>query len=205
MKKFVLLSIFLFNQLFGQALDNERWSYNKILPYGFEEEALDILKHFPELKDTYIQFQYKRLPDAIMQAQPTLFSCIFRKKNNRRYKIYINILPSADAPLEEFPTNVLKGIMAHEFAHICYYLKNSNFRLIMDFIRYPINCPFKKQFERNTDIIVIEHGLGKLLKEAWQYTGYDANLPDVFKAKKRFYYLSPLEIEQQMKSLSSNQ
>lgn len=172
------------------------------MPYSFEEEVIDVLKHYPELKDTYIEFKYKRLPDAIMQTQPTLFSLIFRKKNHRRYKIYINILPSIDAPLEDFPKNVIKGILAHEFAHICYYLQRSNLGLIVDFLRYPVNCPFKKEFERNTDIIAIQHGLGKYLKEAWQYTGFDAPLSDVMKAKKRFYYLSPLEIEKQMKKFS---
>lgn len=182
---------------------DERWSYNKILPYGFEEETIEVLKHFPELKDTYIKFKYKKLPDAIMQVQPYVFSMIFRKKENRKYKIYINLLPSVDAPLEDFPKNVIKGILAHEFGHICYYMERNNISLIMDFLRYPVNCPFKKEFERNTDIIAIQHGLGQYLKEAWQYTGFDASLPDVMKAKKRFYYLSPLEIDKQMKKIMS--
>ena len=203
MTKYLFLVLF-FCRAFTQNSDLERLSYNKILPYGFEEEVLEVLKHYPELKDTYIKFKFKKLPDAIMQTQPTLLSLVFRKKNNRKYIVYINIIPSADALLEEFPKNAIQGILAHELAHICYYMKRSNLQLISDFIRYPINCPFKKQFERNTDIIAIEHGLGKKLKEAWQYTGYDAKLPDVFKAKKRFYYLSPLEIEEKMKELSQN-
>ncbi len=197
----------LFNFYCGlaQTLEDEKWTYNKILPFSFEEEAIEVLKYYPELKATYIRFQYKRLPDAIMQVQPTWWSLIFKKKENRKYKIFINILPSIDAPLESFPKNVIKGIFAHEYAHIVYYQQNSNIRLILDFIRYPINCPFKKEFERNADIIAIQHGLGVYLKEAWQYTGFDANLSDVMKAKKRFYYLSPLEIQKLMSQYSKKQ
>lgn len=198
------LALCLFHLALAQSYDLERWGYRKILPYGFEEEALEVLKHYPELKETYIQFKYKKIPDAIMQAQPTIFSLFFRKKENRRYKIFINIVPSIDAPLEDFPKNVIKGILAHELAHIAYYSQTNNIRLISDFLRYPVNCPFKKEFERNTDLIAIQHGLGKYLKEAWQYTGFDAPISDVMKAKKRFYYLSPLEIEKQMKKYSSN-
>ncbi len=205
MKKIIGLVICFYHFALGQSYDLDRWGYNKILPYGFEEEALEVLKHYPELKDTYIKFKYKKFPDAIMQAQPTLFSLVFRKKEKRKYKIYVNILPSIDAPLEDFPKNVIKGILAHEFAHIVYYLQKSNIQLISDFLRYPVNCPFKKEFERNTDLIAIQHGLGNYLKEAWQYTAFDAHLSDVMKAKKRFYYLSPLEIDKHMKKYSSKE
>ncbi len=201
--KIIFITLILFKVAVAQS-DDDTFTYRKILPYGLETEVIDVLKSFPELKSTYISFKYKKIPDAIMQSQPTLWSLIFKKKENRRYHVYINLIPSIEAPLESFPQNVIKGIIAHELAHICYYQQNSNLRLISDFLRYPVNCPFKKQFERNTDIIVIQHGLGKYLKEAWQYTGFDANIPDVMKDKKKFYYLSPLEIDELMKKNIKN-
>lgn len=179
----------------AQAQDEDRWAYNKKLLVGYESEVLEVLKHYPELRETRIRFKYKRLKDAFMQSQPTVWSLLFKRKSRRLYIIYANVLPSYDLSLEDIPREVLKGIVAHELAHIVYYNQTSALRLITDFIRYPINCPFKKSFERSTDVIAIEHGMGEYLKKAWQYIGFDAPLDEVFKAKKRFYYLSPIEID----------
>ena len=58
-----------------------------IIPDTIKKEALLALSHYPELKETKIEFKFKKnIKKSIMQAQPTFWS-LLRSKKHRSYKI----------------------------------------------------------------------------------------------------------------------
>lgn len=63
---------------------------HKIVPDIIWREAYVALSHYPELKDTPIEFRFKdKIKKSFMQAQP-VFSDLFKKRKNRGYIIFMN-------------------------------------------------------------------------------------------------------------------
>ena len=139
---------------------------HKILPQNFEIQALIALSHYPELKNTHIEFKFKKAKSA-HAARPDFWS-IFKPKDERKYIIFIS--PEVDEHLEcsrlaHLSYNAQIGVLGHELAHITDYSQR-NFCGILNFgIRYTRNKTIA-EIETATDMSAIEHGLGYQLL-AW--------------------------------------
>ncbi len=63
---------------------------NKVVPEIISKEVTIALSHYPELKDTPIEFKFKdNIKKSFMQAQPK-FTGLFKNKKNRSYYIMIS-------------------------------------------------------------------------------------------------------------------
>ena len=178
-----------------------QYGRNKIIPVEIERECLLALSHFPELRETEIEFTYKTIKFT-MQTQPKL-DFIFRKKQNRAYKIEMNNNAKAYTGLDyhELSLNAKIGWFGHELSHVCDYEQMDNVQLIGLGLGYPFDS-FKKKVERRVDLITIKHGLGKELYEGIDYLHNKSTAYQAYKKGQKAHYLSLEEIETETKKLA---
>ena len=138
----------------------EMYGRNKKLPEGFELQSLLALSYYPELVDIHIEFVVDDVNIPI-SSRPRPIST-FRSRMNRRYIVVIdNASPESRAPLilENQPFNAQIGILGHELAHTADYIERGFFGIIgAALCQLSGNC--RRNFERDTDLRTIEHGLG---------------------------------------------
>ena len=140
---------------------NNKFGQNKSLAKGFEWQCLLALSHYPELKDTPIEFRVQ--PAFIpLSSRPDPVSVIF-PWIRRKYLVVISN-QSADffekILLHNTPFNEQIGIIGHELAHTVYYQDKNSFQLAQIAYRYEYDDEFHDAFERATDKRAIAHGLG---------------------------------------------
>jgi hypothetical protein len=178
-----------------------QYGKNKTIPVEIERECLLALSHFPELQETEIVFTYKTIKFT-MQTQPQL-NFIFRKKQNRAYKIEMNNNAKAYTGLDyhELSLNAKIGWFGHELSHICDYEQMNNAQLIGLGLGYPFDS-FKKKVERRVDLITIKHGLGKELYEGINYLHNHSCAYESYKKAQKAHYLSLEEIAKETQRLA---
>lgn len=156
------------------------YATNKVLPLGFERQALLALSHFPELKNSQISF--KLTTDYTpLASRPTIWS-VFRKPSNRHYIISIStkskgILDSII--LGNLNFNAQIGVLAHEISHVADYHTMG----FWQFVRLGfglLSTNYMDAFEYRTDSICIEHGAGFQLL-AWSKQVRQYFTPEVMK------------------------
>jgi hypothetical protein len=150
----------------------ETYGKNKLLPKGFEQQALLALSFFPELKGIAIEF---RLEETItpLASRPTIWS-VFRKAEKRHYLITIStkskgILDSI--LLGNLDYNAQIGVLAHELSHVATYHQMHFFQ----FVRLGfglLSTSYMNTFEYNTDQTCINHGAGYQLLAWSESTGH---------------------------------
>jgi len=170
---------------------------NKIIPESIAKEITIALSHYPELKDTPIEFRFKEnIKKSFMQAQPK-FSGIFKNKKNRSYFVMISEsfnIEKESFSISEVPSEVLVGWIGHELGHIMDYQERSGFNLIQFGIGYLISHRFIKEAERAADTFAVSHGMGKYILATKDFILNHAHLSKVYKDRIRKLYLSPEEI-----------
>lgn len=169
----------------------------KTIPTAILKEAKIALSHYPELKNTPIEFKFKeKITKSFMQAQPEV-SGIFKKKKKRAYKVLISRnfqIENKEFDITEIPSEVLVGWIGHELGHIMDYRERSGFNLLMFGIRYITSKKFLKEAERVADTYAVNHGLSENILATKNFILNHANLSDVYKDRIRRHYLSPEEI-----------
>lgn len=139
------------------------FSNNKQLPPGYEEQTLIALSHFPELKDTKIKWVITEAYTPI-STQPDLEN-LFNKKNKRGYIITISsktIDTLKHLMFSNLSFDAQVGIMGHELSHVLDFSSKSLLRSFGNLIGH-LSARFMDKMEYNTDLICIQHGLGKEL------------------------------------------
>lgn len=132
---------------------------NKSLAKGYELQTLIALSYFPELKDVRIEFILGDV-NIPLSSRPH-WSSMLRSAKNRRYNVIIDDNRDDNRKallLKNQPFNAQVGIIGHELAHTAYYLNRSFFGITKDALCQLSKC--RVSFERNTDLRLIEHGLG---------------------------------------------
>lgn len=171
----------------------KEFGQNKILPQGYELQALIALSHFPELKGVKIKFVMK--PAYIpLTSQPNLWT-ILRKTDHREYLV---IISSQSSPimdniiLKSLSFNAQIGVIGHELAHTAFYINKSGEELASVALDY-IFPNTRSQFEKDTDRRTIRHGLGWQL---YEYAAYVRSLPEMEGDSEWIdqYYMSPKRI-----------
>jgi len=137
------------------------WEYgnNKKLPKGFELQALLALRHYPELRDTRINFIVDDV--SIPLSSRPHWRSLLRSAENRTYLVIIDTElegPREALLLKNQPFNAQIGIIGHELAHTIYYLNRSFFGITGDALCQLTDCRIR--FERATDRRLIDYGLG---------------------------------------------
>jgi hypothetical protein len=178
----------------------EQFGNKKQIPESIAMECLVALSFYPELKDVPISFEFGKA-SATMTAQPRL-SFFLKSQENREYKITINTAKSANVRLEQLSFNAIVGWIGHELAHITQYIEKSNGGLLLTGLSYLIPG-YRKKFERETDLIAIQHYMGFALYEGVQYAICCSGASSSYKAYVNKYYLSPAEIISEIENLYS--
>tara|TARA_R110002050_G_scaffold59259_2_gene132564 strand:- start:11661 stop:12236 length:576 start_codon:yes stop_codon:yes gene_type:complete len=168
-----------------------------IIPDTIKKEALLALSHYPELKETKIEFKFKKnIKKSIMQAQPTFWS-LLRSKKHRSYKILMSSTFKIDGEAfqtKDIPTNVMIGWLGHELGHVMDYRNRSSLNLIWFGIKYKLSDNHIKEAEIAADSYAIQKDMENYLLDTKNFILNKTNLSEAYKARIKKYYLSPDEI-----------
>jgi hypothetical protein len=177
---------------------------NKQIPSEIEKNVLTALSFYPELKNTTIDFIFKRkIKTSVMQAQP-VFNTLLGKRKNRRYRINISEhfeLINSQMPIREIPDAVMIGWIGHELGHILDYESKTNSEIVSFGYHYLFHPTFVKHAEMVADSLAVERGMGNYIVATKRFILDHAELPQAYKDKIRRLYLSPDVIMEQVKRL----
>lgn len=155
-------------------------------------------KQFPELNGYTIEVKRKHI-GTMMAARPTS-DFIFRKKESRKYVIFITDKPDmhADSVYAKMSYNAELGIIGHELSHILDYRLKNNWQMICFGIKYVFN---KKTIEAETDLTAVRRGFGKDLVEYNRYIHRSPHVSKRYLLKKKKFYLTASEIEENISEI----
>lgn len=152
---------------FGQTQNSTaKYLDGKVLPKGYEKEALTALSHFPELKQVPIKFRIKHSVSTL-KTRPVYFS-FFMPKGNRSYVIFISDHTSSSTQAVMFqalPFEARVGVLGHELSHIVDFSSQSFWQSLKSAVGH-LSQHYLDKMEYHTDEICIQHGLGNELM-AW--------------------------------------
>ncbi|WP_373059009.1 hypothetical protein [Zunongwangia sp. H14] len=170
---------------------------NKIVPDAIWREAYVALSHYPELKDTPIEFRFKKnIKKSFMQAQPKVGDFL-KAKGKRSY--YVNMSERFNIEGEEFdltnvPSDVLIGWIGHELGHIMDYKDRSALGMFWFGIKYITSKKYLKEAERMADTYAVNHGLGEYIIATKDFILNQSDLSEKYKNRIKSLYLSQEEI-----------
>ncbi|AIZ43689.1 hypothetical protein M666_06435 [Cellulophaga baltica 18] len=168
-----------------------------IIPDAIRKEAEFALSHYPELKNTRIEFKFKKdIKKSIMQAQPSFLSLLLPKKK-RSYYIFISEnfeIEGQKFATKDIPENVMIGWLGHELGHVMDYRNRSSINLIWFGIKYYFIDASIKEAERAADSHAVAKNLDGYILDTKNFILNNTNLSEIYKARIRKYYLSPDEI-----------
>ena len=168
-----------------------------LIPDAIRKEAEFALSHYPELKNTRIEFKFKKnIKKSIMQAQPSFLS-LLRPKKKRSYYIFISEnfeIEGQKFATKDIPENVMIGWLGHELGHVMDYRNRSSINLIWFGIKYYFIDASIKEAERAADSHAVAKNLDGYILDTKNFILNNTNLSEIYKARIRKYYLSPDEI-----------
>ena len=178
----------------------------KTIPKQIKEEAIIALSHYPDLKNTAIEFVIKpSLKKSFMKAQP-VFSTLLNPSKKRHYVIYISqnfIVEDKKVNLNDIPKKVLIGWLGHELGHVMDYKNRSGINLIGFGVRYLFSGSHIREAERVADSYAVSNGMGDYILATKNYILNHADFSDVYKDRIKRLYVSPDEILELIKETDS--
>lgn len=196
---FAVLSIGLSHPGYAQTMkqkDSLKFN-NKIVPDVIWREAYVALAHYPELKNTPIEFKFKAsIQKSFMQAQPKI-SGLFKNKKKREYFVMISeqiVIEDEVFDVTTVPSDVLIGWLGHELGHIMDYRERSALNMIWFGLKYFTSKTYIQEAERVADTYAVNHGMGKYIIATKDFILNHAHLSDIYKARIKNLYLSQEEI-----------
>ncbi|MCK7590086.1 hypothetical protein M0G43_05845 [Subsaxibacter sp. CAU 1640] len=166
-------------------------------PEIIENEIITALDYYPELKDTHIEFRFKKnIKKSTMQARPT-FGSFFRSRKNRKYVILISEtfkISEKRFLTTEIPSRILVGWIGHELGHIVDYQDRSKTNLIWFGLKYLFSDNHIVEAERAADTYAVSHGMESYILETKKFILNHADITPTYKSRIQKYYLSPEEI-----------
>lgn len=184
------------NESFMQQKDSLEFTH-KIVPDEIWREAYVALSHYPELKNTPIEFKFKKnIKKSFMQAQPK-FGGLLKRRKNRGYVIFINRKINIEGNVFDVttvPSDVLIGWIGHELGHIMDYKERKGINLIWFGVKYLTSKNYIREAEREADTYAVAHGLGKYIIATKDFILNNAELSDTYKSRIKNLYLSQEEI-----------
>ncbi len=202
---FILIASILISQLNWSALHAQKTMKqkdtlkfeNKVVPDEIWRETYVALSHYPELRDTPIEFKFKKkIQKSFMQAQPKL-SGLLKNKKNRSYFVMISEhikIEDEVFDVKNVPSEVLIGWIGHELGHIMDYRERSAANMVWFGIKYLTSKKYIQEAERAADTYAVNHGLGKYIIATKDFILNHTHLADSYKARIKKLYLSQEEI-----------
>lgn len=167
------------------------------IPEILKTEIEIALSYYPQLKETAINFEFKKkIKKSTMQAQPN-FGSFFRKRGKRSYNIYISETVNISGEVfytKDMPKDVLIGWIGHELGHIMDYRNRSSFNLIWFGVKYLLSDNHIAEAERAADTFAIQSGMEKYILITKDFILSQSNIDKKYIARIKKYYLSPEEI-----------
>lgn len=177
---------------------------NKIIPKSIEKEALKALSFYPELKDTPIEFKFKKaIKKSTMQAQPT-WSSFFRSKEDRGYIILISEkfhIEEEEFDIHNVDEDVLIGWLGHELGHVMDYRERTNLGMIFFGLKYLYSKSHIQEVERSADTYAVNYGMHEYILATKNFILNHASISPKYKKRIMKFYMSPEEI---MELVNSN-
>jgi len=177
-------------------LDSSNSRFPKIseIPVNYRDPILFTLSYFSELRNCNITFKSKRIRTTV-NVRPSFGSLLFNSKSNRKYIVRINnSRKDSVITLNEVPVDALIGLFGHEFSHIVDYKSKSFWGVIHRAYSY-LNKNKKEQFEKEIDLLAIQHDLGSFLYQWSAFVMFNSDASCKYKQFKKDIYLEPQEIE----------
>tara|TARA_R110002049_G_scaffold309200_2_gene518508 strand:- start:15751 stop:16311 length:561 start_codon:yes stop_codon:yes gene_type:complete len=168
-----------------------------IIPEIITKETEKALSYYPSLKDTHIEFRFKKsIKKSTMQARPS-FGSFFRSKKNRRYVILISeIFKISDKKFLtiHIESDILIGWLGHELGHIMDYQNRSKLNLIWFGLKYVFSENHIVEAERAADTYAVNQGMEDYILKTKNFILNHADITLSYKERIIKYYLSPEEI-----------
>ncbi|WP_075603898.1 hypothetical protein [Saccharicrinis aurantiacus] len=160
----------------------------------YKKAIYTTLLYFPELEESKLKFKEKRLKTT-MNAQPNVWSLIFKNRRKRTYVVRINN-GERDSTIHtaNISFNAQVGVFGHEFCHFVDYSERSFFGVLGRLFAYTSKKK-KAAFEKEMDTNTIERGLGWQLYDWSDYTLNHSNANYKYKRLKEEIYLKPEDIK----------
>jgi len=201
-KIFVIILMMIFTVCNAQQQNNMHQKdslehRNKIVPEKIWRETYVALSYYPELKDTPIEFKFKKnIKKSFMQAQPR-FSGFFKNRKKRSYVIYINEkfkIEDETFSVTDVPSNVLIGWLGHELGHVMDYRDRSALDMLWFGVKYVTSKNYIREAERMADTYAVNHGLGANIIATKDFILNHSKLSESYKSRIQDLYLSQEEI-----------
>ena len=167
------------------------------IPESIKDEVETALSYYPELKDTAINFEFKKnIKKSTMQAQPTA-SSFLKRKGKRSYNIFISETVKISGEVyytKDMPKDVLIGWIGHELGHVMDYKNRSNLNLMWFGVKYLLSDNHIAAAERSADTYAVQSGMEDYILKTKDFILSQANIDQSYIARIKKYYLSPEEI-----------
>lgn len=186
-----------------QKLDSLKQAYNLVsnVPEKYELALYTALSYYPELKTTQIRIKTGNIKTTL-SVRPTIWSALFKARNNREYILRINKDDNfGNIMLEDVHFQATIGLFGHELAHLVDY-SNVGAGGILKRAYWYLSENNRSAYEHQIDMMTIDRGLGWQLYE-WSYFVQNSNkATKEYKKLKARRYLRPKQI---MSTLSQDQ
>ena len=196
----ILISLLNWNNIYAQNKMKQKDTLkfeNKIVPDEIWRETYIALSHYPELKNTPIEFKFKKeIQKSFMQAQPKI-SGLLKNKKKRAYFVLISEqieIEDEVFDVKNVPSEVLIGWIGHELGHIMDYRERSALNMLWFGIKYLTSNKYIQEAERAADTYAVNHGLGKYIIATKDFILNHTHLADSYKTRIKRLYLSQEEI-----------
>lgn len=168
----------------------------------WQRALVKALEYYPKIKKNEVILQFKKQKQCA-RCYPSI-DFLYKSQNKRTYIIAISIrFPYKDF-LQTLTFGEKLGWLGHELAHIIEYKSLTKLRLIRWLFKYITSTSFRINREYNTDKVTIKHGLGNELKAGVEKTLTSTILPEKSKVITQSEYMSPKEISEYQKYITTN-
>jgi hypothetical protein len=136
------------------------FSNHKLIPPQINHQVLIALSHFPELKETAIEFRIRKA-HVPLTTMPYMIT-ILKRKVKRKYIITISNKSTemlSAILLDSLSYNAQIGVLGHELSHVSDFSKKNLWQFIKIAVGH-LSGRYVDRFEYNTDLICINHNLG---------------------------------------------
>ena len=168
-----------------------------IIPNEIKNEVTTALAYYPELKNTKIEFKFKKnIKKSTMQARPK-FGSFFKSKKNREYVILISEkfkITGKEFSTRDIPKDIFIGWIGHELGHIMDYESRNKSNLLWFGLKYVFSENHIMEAERAADKFAIAHNMEYYILKTKNFILNNADISESYKNRIKKYYLSPEEI-----------
>lgn len=167
---------------------------NKSIEPSLELATLVALEFVQNLDSTRVKVKFASIGTSL-NARPTVFSLIFRKRTKRQYVIRVNGKSKGKIPLVQHANfNATVGVIGHELSHIQDYSLRSFGGVMKRLFAYG-SKKGKEKYEKEIDSLTIWSGLGWQAADWERFVQNSPIATDEYKAFKREIYYESKEIE----------